>query len=233
MSILFKELLDIIDSELKAKPISSVRSVPDTGRPATQSQIIKWTNLALGTLSSMNELFWKRIESHTPTITTDYIEVPFFWKKLERITISGMDYVIGTKSDLQRTYYTDGDSIIRCRTGSFSAGTEVFFTGIFRPQKIKDCGEKPVDSTLVAAWELDVAESLECVVDFPEDHIECLKLKILLSYAGREKENMTQWYSQYNMAKTGALAVFVNAEPPIPVVGRFRNPIAFIRRRRR
>jgi hypothetical protein len=232
MSILFKELMGIIDSELKAKPISSVRSIPDTGRPATQSQVAKWTNLALGTLSSMNDLFWKRIESFTPATTTNYLEVPFFWKRLERITISGMDYLVGTKGDLTRTYYTDGDNIVRCRTGSFSAGVEIFLTGVFRPSKVKDCGEKPVDSTLVAQWEIDVAESLESRVDFPEDHLECLKLKILLSYAGREKQNMTQWYAQYNMAKTGALAIFLNAEPPVPIVGRFRNPIAFYRRRR-
>jgi len=227
MTIDFKHFLNIVDMEIQQTDKANILSVKDKGRKAVQSQIIKWTNGALNFLTSVNPEMWFREEVYTVPVSTEELELPFYWKSLKGIVISNVLHRIGSASDSTSPIYATSFNTIKKRAGSFTEGEEITIIGNFNPQMLTDPLREDYYDSSGEFQEDDYYTALELVkseyIDIPAQFIDLLKLKVCLSYSARQEKNSPQWWADYNMQ----LDIFKYAQSPTSQTGGWSNEIAF------
>lgn len=171
----FKDFMAAIDDELRQSENSTRANVPDKYRLARESEVKRWVDQSIGTLMTMNLLYWERTIEFTPIEDSEYIEIPYLIRTLRKICVDGTWHHIYNSATPNSYYYWAGGRKIVANLGSFSKGQKMWLEGTLRRETVID-------------------ENSE--IDFPEDHIRLLLLQVLLKRSSRDEHKKGLWYSE-------------------------------------
>jgi len=204
----FKQFMEIIDDELKQNRNSSIVTIADNGRLASQATIARWVNASLGELSAMNPAMWYREYQYVVPTASNRIKIPFYWKELHSIFVNEYPKLIGLRTDTNAEIYSENGCEIIYKSGQFITSDTVILTGIFRPRQLPTEG---------------IATDLSEAVDIDPDYINTLKLEVLIKYSAQNNIPNPLWYGQLRDSRV----IFKDAVPVVKRNSTFTNPVVW------
>lgn len=205
--MLFKELKDQIDLELKQGNTDGINYDDDSYKAASSDEVKIWCNESLNYFSTMNPLMWFTVLPVNVTNSSYVLDIPKGIKKVKRVKVnSGNFYSVNMP-------YSDSDmisdSICTWNGGSqiifknkLIAGDTVFIEGVFYPEKVVD------DNS---------------TVDIKQEWERLLKLSIIEKHSARDNLKTGNFHAEY----LSTLKQFKNAQPQVQVVSRFTTDTSF------
>ena len=198
-----KQLVSMIDTELKQGQKAHRTTLTDSMRLAKEAEIIAWVNQALGELLEYNKgSFYYRVLDFTPLADSTVLELPFFFRRLDKIKMDNTWYDVGMPTDDAAAFHYLGGRKIMGNKKSFTKDNTILLQGYVSPDNVVDT---------------------ESFIDFPPSFIRLLLLQVLLYFAARDNRKKELYYAQYRLL----LSTYKKASANVAAHGKTKSKINF------